>query len=77
MIIDLILDRQDGAEYSPRRFYDEVMDYGSIWPDIAYPIAGAMDCGTEEDVKRELCRYIDEQEYNPAIKDYINEVNWL
>ena len=77
MVIDLILDRQDGAEYSPRWFYDEVMDYGSIWPEIAHPIARAMDCGTEEDVKRELCRYIDEQEYNPAIKDYINEVNWL
>lgn len=77
MIIVLILDRQDGAEYSPRRFYDEVMDYGSIWPEIAHPIARAMDGGTEEDVKRELCRYIDEQEYNPAIKDYINEVNWL
>lgn len=77
MIIDLILDRQDGAEYSPRWFYDEVMDYGSIWPEIVHPIARAMDCGTEEDVKRELCRYIDEQEYNPAIKDYINKVNWL
>lgn len=77
MIIDLILDRRDGAEYSPRRFYNELMDYGSIWPEIAHPIARAMDCGTEEDVKRELCRYIDEQEYNPAIKDYINRVNWL
>lgn len=77
MIIDLILDRKDGVTYSPRRLYDEIMDYCPIWPEIAHPIARAMECGTEEDVKRELCRYIDEQEYNPAIKDYINEVNWL
>lgn len=77
MIIDLILDRQDGAEYSPRRFYNEVMDYGSIWPEICDPISRAMDYGEEEDVKRELCRYIDEQGYSPDIKDYINEVNWL
>lgn len=31
----------------------------------------------KEDVRNALCQYIDENEYNPEIKKYINSVNWL
>lgn len=77
MIIDLILDRKDGEAYNPKEFYMEVMDYGETWPDIAFPIASAMDSGTEQDVKNELCRYVLECGYNPQICEYINSVEWL
>lgn len=77
MIIDIILDRKCGEKYSPREFYRSIMEYGEMWPGIAWPIARAMDGGTEKDVKRELCEYIDNNGYNPEIKEYINSVNWL
>lgn len=77
MIIDLILDRRDGCEYSPREFYNEIMEYGRFFGEMAFKIARAMDMGEEDDVKRELCNYVIEQNYNPEICDYINSVNWL
>jgi hypothetical protein len=77
MIIDLILDRKDGKPYSPKKFYDEVMAYGKTWPKMAYPIADAMDVGTEKQVKLALEKYITDNEYNPSIIDYINSVNWI
>ena len=73
MIVDRILDRKDGVQYIARDFYHDMMEYGGCGIDIAR----AMDCGNEDDVKKELCRYIDVGEYNPKIKDYINSVNWL
>lgn len=73
MIIDLILDRKDGYRYNAHEFYGEVMEYG----EVGFEITCAMDEGTEEDVKNALCQYIDENEYNPEIKKYINSVNWL
>lgn len=75
MIVDLILDRQNGYQYDVRDFY-----YGvSLYEEDAgyFPISRALDSGTEEDVKRELCNYIYENEYNEKICDYINSVNWL
>jgi len=75
--IDLILDRIDSDAYSPREFYKEVQEYGGVFGSIAWDIARAMDVGAEEDVKRELCRYVLEQGYNPQICEYINSVNWL
>lgn len=77
MIIDLILDRKDGKWYKPKTFYNEVMEYGEIFGDIAWNIARAMDEGEEDDVKEELCHYIISQGYNLSICDYINSVNWL
>lgn len=77
MIIDLILDRKDGCEYSAREFYYECMEYGAVRVGPGYEIARAMDGGGEGDVRRELCKYIDDEGYNPAIKDYVNSVNWL
>lgn len=76
MIIDLILDRYHGTPYDPKEFYDRVMEYedGSY-----YSISRALDGGEEEDIKRELCAYIDGAfpPYNPKIKDFINAVSWL
>ena len=73
MIIDLILDRKDGVHYEPARFYYGVMNYG----EVGFGITAAMDGGTEEDVKRELCKYIKDNEYNMELCEYINSVNWL
>jgi hypothetical protein len=49
------------------------MDYG----EVGFGITAAMDGGTEEDVKRELCKYIKDNEYNMELCEYINKVNWL
>ena len=82
MIIDLILDRKDNdmvfteygyKPYTAEGFYRQLVDYG----EIGFGIQRAFDGGTEQDIKRELCQYIDEQEYNPEIKNYINNVTWL
>ena len=78
MIIDLILDRKyleeiGQPDYKPKRFYDDCMEYGGS----GWYIARAMDFGTEEQVKEQLCIYIDNCKYNSEIKDYINSVNWL
>ena len=93
MIIDLILDRKDddallaqgythkrysdGAlvplEFNAAGFYRDVMRYGDIGRDIT----AAMDYGENSDVQKALCDYIDGNEYNPAIKDYICSVNWI
>lgn len=73
MIIDLILDRKEGTPYEPKTFYNSCMGYD----DIADEITRAMDVGTEEDIKEALCAYIDNQSYNPEIKNYIRSVKWL
>jgi len=77
MIIDLILNRKDGQKYSAREFYHDVMGYADIWPSLANPITRAMDGGEEDDVQRELCKYVTSQGYNPDICDYIRSVKWL
>lgn len=77
MIIDLILDRQDGEEYNAREFFARINEYNEIWPEICRPILDAMYYHTDNDVRRELCNYIDNNGYNPKIKDYINSVNWI
>lgn len=75
MIIDEILDRKNGASYNPQDFYDYVSQQLDVLN--SKDIATALDSGTEEDVKKALCEYIKLGEYNPAICDYINSVNWL
>lgn len=80
MIIDLILDRKDNEEafgedlYSSLDFYYEIMNYEAI---ISGDISRAMDYGTEADVKKALCDYIDQNDYNPEIKKYIRSKEWL
>ena len=82
MIIDLILDRKDALEndiknYNAHEFYMECMGYNSTFYGIADEITRAMDGGTETDVKRELCKYITNNGYNPSICDFIKSVSWL
>jgi len=71
MIIDLILDRKDGKQYSPKAFYDDVMNYHYN----GY-IIDAFDSGKEEAIKDALAKYILVNEYNHKIIDYITSVNW-
>ena len=82
MIIDLILDRKDALEndvksYNAHDFYMDCMDYNSTFYGIADGILQAMDEGTEENVKNELCLYILRNGYNSDICDFINSVEWL
>lgn len=77
MIIDIILDRKDGEPYDAKKFYLDIMGYAETWPDLADPITRAMDVGTNEDVRKALCNYIDECGYNPSICDYVNSVEWI
>ena len=65
-------------KYKPDEFYRGVFRY--IWgcgDEYAQRITRAMDSGTEEDVKRELCAYITEGGYNPEICEYINSRTWI
>lgn len=73
MIVDLILDRKDGKKYKAEEFYRSCVLYGNVGTDIT----AAMDYGTEKDVKKALKEYIDDQEYNPMIKSFIDAVDWL
>lgn len=73
MIVDLILDRKDGEEYTPEQFYRDVFDYG----EIGWNITRAMDEGTEQDVKKALCQYIMDNNYSCDIATYIDSVDWL
>ena len=73
MIIDIILDRKNGVPYDARNFYVALGEYGEIGNDIAE----ALDVGEDEDIKRELCAYVIENDYNADICHYINSVSWL
>ena len=79
MIIDRIVDRMELSEYFGKDiynaydFYLSIMEYG----EVGYYITRAMDVGTEEQVKRALCRYIVDNGYRLSICDYINSVNWI
>lgn len=74
MVIDFILDRKEGTYYDPYDFYSYLMQFEN--PEYQ-AISYAMDYGTEQDVKKALCNYIDGEGYNPDIKDFINANNWL
>lgn len=77
MIIDLILDRRAGVEYSTIEFYKDLQGYGKVFGNLAWDIVRAMDEGIELYVKEALCKYIIDQGYNEKICEYINSVNWL
>lgn len=75
MIIDVILDRQEGTiDYAPethlRAIYDYATDAGMT------DIATAVDSGNEADVKAALMRYITACGYPSALLDYIASVRW-
>jgi hypothetical protein len=76
MIIDFILDRRAGVPYDAKKFYDYVRGEEDVF-EFDPVISRAMDGGSEEDVKKALCRYIVDQGYNDRVCDYINSVDWL
>lgn len=74
MIIDKILDRMDGEPYSSKQFYNDCMEYGTI----GHGIARAMDSGTEQDVKREIKRYLFENDYlRQEIYAFVDSKKWI
>ena len=73
MVIDLILNRKDGAPYNAHKFYREILQYG----EVGGGIAEALDSAGETGVKFALCRYVIDNGYNPAISEYIASVDWL
>jgi hypothetical protein len=72
MLVDFILDRREGIEYDPRELYDYCQEEEAYWG-----VARALDGGTEEDIRGELCGYILGNGYNPEICEYICSVDWL
>jgi len=77
MIIDCILDRKDGMKYNPKAFYNKVMEYYNSFPEITGKIANALDNGTNENIRYELCMYIKYNEYNNDICSYILTKDWI
>ena len=78
MIIDRILDRHDDEKrgnfnYNAHDFYFSVFSYDGKHAD---DITRAMDAGTEEETRKALFNYIDDNGYNSSIKDYINSRIW-
>lgn len=81
MIIDYILDRKCNEDngiydFNARDFYNYVSEEESIFS-FTPSIAHLLDTGTNKQVQKRLCEYIDNGEYNPAIKDYVNSKNWI
>lgn len=75
MIIDVILDRKDGAiNYVPATHLKAIYDYAT--DAHMSDIAAAVDGGTEDDVKAALMRYITMCGYPTALLDYITSVRW-
>lgn len=77
MLVDVILDRRAGDEYSARELYYYCQEEGAIFGDLYWDVARAMDEGDEKMVRDALCRYVIKGGYNTDICDYINSVNWL
>ena len=78
MIVDMILDRKDGTPYNAKAFYNYCMEEWSIFKYyIGEEITRAMDAGDNERTQAALCKYIEEQGYNPEICSYINGKNWI
>ncbi len=77
MIIDLILNRKDGIKYSPKAFYNYLMGYYKAFPGLVEPIADALDSGTNKDVQNALCDYINKEDYNADLCNYIKSVQWV
>jgi hypothetical protein len=70
MVIDLILDRKEGFADLNAEYLEDMKCY-----EFDY-INAAIDTNDDDTIKAALCRYIEENEYNPEIKGYITSVNW-
>lgn len=86
MIIDIILEKRESGEYNPYELYSYCM--AQLDTLNSMEIARALDCGTEEDVKRELINYLilggyipkDKNAWNVHAKNLVNWINhtyWL
>ena len=75
MIIDIILDRKDGAiSYNANKHLKAIYDYAT---DAGMTeLATAVDGGTEDDVKAALMRFISESGYPTALLDFISSARW-
>lgn len=75
MIIDIILDRREGAiNYDASKHLKAIYDYAT---DMGMSdIAAAVDGGTEDDVKAALMCYIATCGYPLELLDYIARVRW-
>lgn len=75
MIIDIILDRKDGAiSYDASKHLKAIYDYAT---DAGMTeLATAVDGGTEDDVKAALMCYIATCGYPLELLDYIARVRW-
>lgn len=71
MIVDIILDRRDGEPYSQQAFLDYAIDgeYESV--------AKALMTNDESVIKQTLKDYLDNNQFNPEIGEYIDSVNWV
>ena len=59
-----------------RVMVEEVKEYCETFPSYL-PVYNALMDGSEDDVKEELCSYIDNEWYGSRlIKDYIRSVSW-
>ena len=75
MIIDIILDRKDGAiSYDASKHLKAIYDYAT--DAHMSDIAAAIDGGTEDDVKAALMCYISTCGYPLELLDYIAGVRW-
>lgn len=75
MIIDVILDRKDGAiDYVPATHLKAIYDYAT--DARMTDLARALDSGNEDDVKAALMRYIVACGYPTALLDYVASVRW-
>lgn len=75
MIIDVILDRKDGAiDYAPETHLKAIYDYAT--DARMSDIARALDSGNEADVRAALMCYISTCGYPLELLDYIASVRW-
>lgn len=75
MIIDIILDRKDGAiSYDASKHLKAIYDYAT--DAHMSELATAVDGGTEDDVKAALMCYISTCGYPLELLDYIARVRW-
>ena len=80
MVIDIIIDRRDAIQDCGEDdwYYDKAKElYNAAEESGFVELRDSLDYGTEEEVKQDLCKYIDDQGYRPSLKDFVNSVDWL
>lgn len=73
MIIDAILDRRACDTYTQREL-EYIVDEAIIFE--FEDIIKAFARNNNVCIRFALCKYIDEGDYNPDIKEYVNRVDW-